>query len=70
MTPSLAQRWVRLVALGVGMIFVAFPFYWMMLTAFSPRDALFRPPFQLVRFDFSLGNFEELLFATEFLIYL
>ena len=53
-----------------GMIFVAFPFYWMILTAFTPRDALFRPPFQLVRLDFSLGNFAELLFATEFLVYL
>jgi multiple sugar transport system permease protein len=70
MTASVAERWVRFVALGVGMIFVAFPFYWMILTAFTPRDALFRPPFQLVRFGFSLGNFEELLFATEFLVYL
>jgi multiple sugar transport system permease protein len=70
MTASVAERWVRFVALGVGMIFVAFPFYWMILTAFTPRDALFRPPFALIRFDFSLGNFAELLFATEFLVYL
>src|ERR671918_202377 len=70
MSTSLAERWVRFVALGVGMIFVAFPFYWMILTAFTPRDALFRPPFALIRFDFSLGNFAELLFATEFLVYL
>ena len=71
MSASFAQRWVRFVALGVGMIFVAFPFYWMILTAFTPRDALFRPPFALIRFDFSLGNFADLLFAaTEFLVYL
>ena len=57
MSASFAERWVRFVALGVGMIFVAFPFYWMLLTAFTPRDALFRPPFALVRLDFSLGNF-------------
>src|SRR5919106_4298717 len=70
MSTALAARWVRFVALGVGMIFVAFPFYWMILTAFTPRDALFRPPFALIRFDFSLGNFAELVFATEFITYL
>ncbi len=55
--------------LGIAIAVVVFPFYWMILTAITPREFLFRPPFKLIRFDFSLGNFEELLFATEFLVY-
>src|SRR5687768_17188159 len=48
---------------------VAFPFYWMLLSAFTPRAVLFRRPYQLVRLDLSLENFRDLLFATEFLVY-
>ncbi len=56
--------------MGIAMVVVAFPFYWMILTAVTPRAFIFRPPFKLIRFDLSLGNFNELLFATEFLVYL
>ena len=44
MTAELARRWVRFTALGVGLIFIIFPLYWMILTAFTPRAFLFRPP--------------------------
>ena len=53
----------------VVLVLVAFPFYWMLLTSFTPREALFRPPYRLFRLDFSLGNYRELLFATEFARY-
>ncbi len=53
----------------VVLVFVAFPFYWMVLTSFTPREALFRPPYRFFRLDFSLGNYRELLFATEFVRY-
>ena len=53
----------------VVLVLVAFPFYWMVLTSFTPREALFRPPYQFFRLDFSLGNYRELLFATEFVRY-
>ena len=70
MTLAMAQRWIRFLAIAVGMTFVAFPLYWMLLTAFTPKEFLFRPPYQLVRFDLSLQNIRELLSATEFLVYL
>ena len=70
MTLAMARRWIRFLALAVGMTFVAFPLYWMLLTAFTPKEFLFRPPYQLVRFDLSLQNIRELLSATEFLVYL
>lgn len=70
MTAALAQAWIRFLALAVGMTFVAFPLYWMILTALTPREEIFQPPFELIRFDLSLGNVHELLSATEFLVYL
>ena len=48
------------------LVLVAFPFYWMLLTSFTPREVLFRPPYQFFRLDLSLGNYRELLFASEF----
>lgn len=65
-----AARWAPLLALLAILAVVAFPFYWMLLSAFTPRAVLFRPPYQLVRADLSLENFRDLLFATEFLVYL
>ena len=53
----------------VVLVLVAFPFYWMVLTSFTPREALFKPPYRFFRLDFSLGNYRELLFATEFARY-
>ena len=66
MTPAMARRWGRYVALGAGMIFMIFPLYWMIHTAFTPRAALFRPPYKLVRTDYSLENVRELLIQTDF----
>jgi multiple sugar transport system permease protein len=69
-SPAQAQRLIRFLLLVVGMSFVAFPLYWMILTALTPRDALVRPPFPLARLDLTLANVAELLAATEFLAYL
>ena len=63
------ERWAPMVALLVILAVVAFPFYWMLLSAFTPRAVLFRPPYRLVRTYLSLENFRDLLFATEFLVY-
>lgn len=70
MTIEFARRWVRLTALGVGLIFMIFPLYWMILTALMPRAAFFSPPYQLFRFDLSLENIRELLAATQFLTFM
>ena len=64
------KRYAPLVLLLSVLVVVAFPFYWMLLTSITPREALFKPPYKFFRLDFSLGNYRELLFATEFLTYL
>jgi multiple sugar transport system permease protein len=64
------RRWVPLAGLAVIFSVVAFPFYWMLLSSLTPRQVLFRPPYQLVRFDLSLENYRDLFFTSEFLTYL
>src|SRR5262249_56630396 len=46
-----------------------FPCYGMGLPSLSSRAARFRPPSRFFRLDFSLGNYRDLLFATEFARY-
>ena len=55
---------------GMSMVIVAFPFYWMLLTAFTEKSFIFRPPISIIHFNFSLENFRELILGTEFLVYL
>ena len=62
---SRLQRAGTFTLLLLVLVAVAFPFYWMLLTSVTPREALFKLPFRFVRWDFSLGNYRELLFATE-----
>jgi multiple sugar transport system permease protein len=69
MTGRLAGRALGTLLVGIALVIVAFPFYWMILTALTPRSVLFAPPFPLFRLDFSLENFRNLLFATQFLRY-
>jgi multiple sugar transport system permease protein len=69
-TLDFARRMMRMLWLGVGMLFVGFPLYWMAMTALTPRAELFRPPYKLFRLDFSLENLAELLSATQFLAFL
>lgn len=70
MTAEIARRIVRFTALGAGMIFMAFPLYWMILTALTPRAELFQPPYDLLRTSYSLENLRELLSETEFLTFM
>jgi multiple sugar transport system permease protein len=70
MTLEFTRRWARSAALGVGLIFMVFPLYWMILTAFMPRATLFHPPYELFRFDLSFENIRELLAATQFLTFM
>jgi len=64
------RRCAPLALLLAVLVVVAFPFYWMLLSSFTPREVLFKPPYKLFRLDLSLANYRELLFATEFLTYL
>lgn len=70
MTVEFAKRWMRMVWLSVGMLFVGFPLYWMAMTALTPRTELFKPPYPLFRFSYSLENIVELLSATQFITFL
>ena len=67
---DLTRRHAPLLALLVVLGVVAFPFYWMLLSSFTPREVLFRPPYRFVRLDLSLENYRDLFFATEFITYL
>ncbi|MBK0328085.1 carbohydrate ABC transporter permease [Rhodobacteraceae bacterium F11138] len=70
MTREFAWRWMRFLWLAVGMLFVCFPLYWMAVTALTPRTELFRPPYDVIRFSYSLENIRELLSATQFLTFM
>lgn len=70
MTRDFAGRMMRLLWLSVGMLFVSFPLYWMAVTALTPRAELFQPPYQILRFSYSLENIRELLNATQFMTFL
>ena len=51
------------------MIFIAFPFFWMVTTEFkSPHEIFAFPPYFFPK-DFTLGNLERLFEQTRFLIY-
>lgn len=69
MTQDFLMRWMRYVWLTVGMIFVAFPLYWMATTALTPRAELFKPPYPILRTTYSLENLRELFGATQFLTF-
>jgi multiple sugar transport system permease protein len=69
-TAEFARRFVRLTGIGVGMIFMVFPLYWMILTALTPRTELFDPPYDLLRLDLSLENIVDLLRNTDFVTFM
>jgi ABC-type glycerol-3-phosphate transport system permease component len=66
---SRLERYGPFALLLVVLVLVAFPFYWMVLSSFTPKEALFRLPYRFLRLDLSLGNYRDLLFATEFVRY-
>jgi len=70
MSTDAVKKRVILIVLIMGLLVVGFPFYWMLLTSLTPREILFRPPYKFFRLNLSLENFQDLFFATDFLIYL
>jgi multiple sugar transport system permease protein len=70
MTYEFAKRLIRYLWLAVGMTFVAFPLYWMAVTALTPRAELFKPPYPIFRTHYSFENIAELLSGTQFLTFL
>jgi multiple sugar transport system permease protein len=65
---SLPRRWVTVyVPLGVFLIVLLFPFYWMLITSIKPNAELLdheRNPFLVLRP--TLEHFHKLLFETEY----
>jgi multiple sugar transport system permease protein len=70
MSTDAVKKRIIFIVLVIGLLVVGFPFYWMLLTSLTPREILFRPPYKFFRLDLSLENFQDLFFATDFLIYL
>ena len=66
---SRLERSGPLALLLVVLVLVAFPFYWMLLTSVTPREALFKPPFRLVRWELSreLDAYDEYMRNRRFL---
>lgn len=65
---SLPRRWVTIyIPIGIFMIILLFPFYWMAITAFKPAAELSlnsNNPFWV--FAPTLGHFKDLIFNTPF----
>lgn len=56
------------VALVVGIVYVAFPFYWLTMSSLSPRDELFSP--RPLPSALTLANYQDLLANSAVLVYL
>jgi trehalose/maltose transport system permease protein len=52
--------------LAVVFVYIAFPFYWAIRSAFTPDGDLFRTPVQYWPHHPTLGNFREVLSTSEF----
>jgi trehalose/maltose transport system permease protein len=52
--------------LAVIFVYIAFPFYWAIRSAFTPDGDLFRTPVQYWPHHPTLGNFREVLSTSEF----
>ena len=65
---SLPRRWVTVyIPLGIMLIILLFPFYWMGMTAFKPNEELLAKagnPFWLI--NPTLDHFKKLLFHTSY----
>ncbi|MEI6836241.1 MAG: carbohydrate ABC transporter permease [Alcaligenaceae bacterium] len=65
---SLPRRWVTVyIPLGIMLIVLLFPFYWMGMTAFKPNEELLAKagnPFWLI--NPTLAHFKKLLFHTSY----
>ena len=65
---SLPRRWVTVyITLGIMLIVLLFPFYWMGMTAFKPNEELLAKagnPFWLI--NPTLAHFKKLLFHTSY----
>jgi len=56
-------------ALGIYLIFMVFPLYWMIITSFKPRDEIFTLPLQYWPERFSLENYVSIFKISKFHIY-
>lgn len=64
--PRFVKRLPFYVLLGVIFVYIAFPFYWAIRSAFTPDGDLFRTPVQYWPHHPTLANFREVLSTSEF----
>jgi trehalose/maltose transport system permease protein len=62
----LVKRLPFFLLLGAIFVYIAFPFYWAIRSAFTPDGDLFRTPVQYWPHHPTLANFREVLSTTEF----
>lgn len=60
------NRAIIYIILTIGALISIFPFYWMLISSFKPREDLFKYPPELLPTQFSLHSFQELLTKTLF----
>ena len=54
------------IILGIGAFISLFPFYWMVISSFKPREDMFKFPPDLFPSRFSINSFVDLLTTTDF----
>lgn len=62
-------RGLELVVLALLLVYVVFPVYWSVTSAFKSIEALFADPAPIIFFDPILDNFQRVLFETNFPIW-
>jgi multiple sugar transport system permease protein len=68
--PSIPGRIVRVVALGIWLLFALFPLYWILVTALKPRGDIYAFPVQYWPEQVSFDNFINLFRISDFGVYL
>ncbi|CAH0120692.1 Diacetylchitobiose uptake system permease protein DasC [Paenibacillus sp. CECT 9249] len=67
---SLPVEILRYLALGIYLVIVVFPLYWMMITSLKPKKDIFGLPIQYWPKQFSFENYENIFQITKFHIYI
>ena len=61
---SIMRSWVARAAVAAALVLALFPVYWIVLTAFRPREEIFTSPARLLPGALSLDNLRTVWFGT------
>ncbi|MCC3376683.1 carbohydrate ABC transporter permease [Cohnella sp. REN36] len=60
----------KIVVLGIYLVFMVFPLYWMIITSLKPRNEIFTLPLQYWPKHFTLDNYVQIFKISKFHVYL